>query len=482
MAIELETYEKIRYLKEQERLSQREIAQQLGISRNTVKRYSNGENVPWVRKDGSGRNKSIITNEIEEFIQKCLEEDETENLKKQKHTAKRIYERLVDEYGFTGGESTVRTVVAKLKNKPKPVFVPLYYAPAEAIQVDWGEATIYQKGVKTKVNIWCMRECYSSKPFVKAFFRQNEESFLEGMRDGFEYFGGVPQKVIFDNARIAVKEGFGYHAKSTDKYKAMSGHYAFTPVFCNPAQGHEKGLVEGLVGYSRRNFMVPVPKVDSIEQLNAMLLEGCVKYSAHQIKGKPENVGKMASDCNFNWISLPPYRFDTARKIIAKVNEFSLVSFDHNKYSVPYTYSGRNVTVKGSGNNIEIIFENKIIAQYPRIYEHNKTEYRLEHYIDLIERRPRSVLNAEPVRKTVPDEVMNFADKLSAPKEVIKLLRLYLEYGEEITCLSQKVSSLEQLEAAIIPVSKPLKIKSKIKVNAVCLSQYDKLLKEGVAV
>ena len=149
---------------------------------------------------------------------------------------------------------------------------------------------------------------------------------------------------------------------------------------------------------------------------------------------------------------------------------------------MPYTYSGRNVTVKGSGNNIEIIFENKIIAQYTRIYEHNKTEYRLEHYIDLIERRPRSVLNAEPIRKTVPDEVMKFAGKLSTPKEVIKLLRLYLEYGEEIICLSQKVSSLEQLEAAIIPVSKSLKIKSEIKVNAVCLSQYDKLLKEGVAV
>ena len=109
-------------------------------------------------------------------------------------------------------------------------------------QIDWGETTVFLKGVKTKVNIWCMRECYSADIFVMAFMRQNEESFLEGILNGFEYFGGVPKKLIFDNAKVAVKDGFGANAVATDKYKAMAAHYAFTPVFCNVAQGHEKRL------------------------------------------------------------------------------------------------------------------------------------------------------------------------------------------------------------------------------------------------
>ena len=107
--------------------------------------------------------------------------------------------------------------MAELKDKVSNVFVPLSYDPAEAVQVDWGEATIILGGCKQKIQIWCMRECYSGDIFVTAFYRQNEESFLEGIVKGLEHFGGTPQKIIFDNARVAVKDGFGHHAKATDK-------------------------------------------------------------------------------------------------------------------------------------------------------------------------------------------------------------------------------------------------------------------------
>lgn len=119
------------------------------------------------------------------------------------------------------------------------------------MQIDWGKATVVLKGAKAKFKIWCMRECYSADIFVIAFMRQNEESFLEGILNGFEYFGGVSRKLIFDNAKVAVKDGF----VATDKYTAMAAHYAFTQMFYNVAQGHEKGLVEGLVGFSRRSTM-----------------------------------------------------------------------------------------------------------------------------------------------------------------------------------------------------------------------------------
>ncbi|WP_347489255.1 hypothetical protein ABDB91_18795 [Desulfoscipio sp. XC116] len=193
MSIEVDIYEKIRHLYEHEGKSQRAISKILRVSRNTVKKYCDGSHVPWERQGKSGRQQYVVTDEIMEFIKSCLASDEAENIKKQKHTAKRIYDRLVDEKGFKGGESTIREIVAKLKEKQKKVFIPLSYEPGEAIQIDWGEATIYLVGKKIKVNLFCMRECYSADIYCRAFYRQNEESFLEGQITGFEYFDGAPK-------------------------------------------------------------------------------------------------------------------------------------------------------------------------------------------------------------------------------------------------------------------------------------------------
>jgi len=237
----VDIYEKIRHLYEHEGKSQRAISRILGVSRNTVKKYCDGSHVPWERQGQSGRRQYVITDEIMEFIKSCLATDEAENIKKQKHTAKRIYDRLVDEKGFNGGESTIREIVANLTEKQKKVFIPLSYEPGEAIQIDWGEATVYLVGKKIKVNLFCMRECYSADIYCGAFYRPNEESFLEGQVTGFEYFDGAPKRMIFDNAKVAVKEGFGVHAKAQDRYKALSAHYAFKCDFTNIAAGHEKG-------------------------------------------------------------------------------------------------------------------------------------------------------------------------------------------------------------------------------------------------
>lgn len=111
----------------------------------------------------------------------------------------------------------MRAAVAERRKRITNCFVPLAYDPGESMQIDWGETTVFLKGVKTKINIWCMRKCYSADIFVMAFMRQNEESFLEGILNGFEYFGGVPRKLIFDNAKVAVKDGFGANATATDK-------------------------------------------------------------------------------------------------------------------------------------------------------------------------------------------------------------------------------------------------------------------------
>ena len=328
-----------------------------------------------------------------------------------------------------------------------------------------------------------MRECYSGDIFVTSFYRQNEESFLEGIVKGLDHFGGTPQKIIFDNARVAVKEGFGHHAKATDKYLALSAHYSFKPVFCNPAQGHEKGLVEGLVGLVRRNFFVPVPNISTIEELNTKLLEYCSMYRSHKISGKSMTVGEMAENCKERWIPLPPYRYDTSNTIQVKADDFSLVRFDHNKYSVPYQYSSKTITVKGSGNKVRMMFGGNLIAEYDRDYHHNCTHYCLEHYIGLIERRPRSVYNAAPIKETVPKEFYQFLIKLDSPKEIVKALRLYLDTGNELLKHLPYADSYDTLYACVSGNTvKNAPIKTSVKIILPDLKRYDSLLKGGDAV
>lgn len=487
MSIEVDIYERIRYLHEHESKSQREIAKILGVSRNTVKKYCAGSHVPWERQGISGRQRYVITDDVMKFIQSCLAEDDIENIRKQKHTARQIYHRLVAEKKFTGGETTIREVVAKLKAKQAKVFIPLAFDPGEAIQMDWGEATVYICGRKMKIHLLCMRECYSADIYCKAFYRPNEESFLEGQIYGLDYFEGSPKRMIFDNARVAVKEGFGVHAKVQDRYKALAAHYAFQCEFCNIAAGHEKGLVEGLVGWARRNILVPIPRVDSIDDLNAEILRRCLKYREHKIAGKSLPVGEMARTTRVRLTPLPRYRFDSSKSITQRVSSFSTVKFDYNHYSVPINYADQEISIKGYGNEVVMMSRNTEIARYTRSYERGQTYYQLEHYLELIEKRPRSVFNAKPVKNNVSSELLEIGRRLSGPREMVRLLRLYVEHGEEkvmnaIHALPNPEITVEQIQAYLLPVVVPethFMPPIDIKVSKPQFSKYDALMNRG---
>jgi len=482
----VDLYKQIRYLFVHENLSQRAIARQLGISRNTVKRYCGGEQVPWQRRGLSGRQRYVITEEMLAFIKDCLAEDVEEDISKQKHTAKKIYDRLVEEKNFHGGQSTVREIVSALKDKPNKVFIPLSFEPGEAIQIDWGEITAYLAKQKVKLQIFCMRECYSADIFVKVFFRQNEESFLEAQIEGLLFFGGAPGKMIFDNAKIAVKEGFGAHAKMQARYAAMAAHYAFDCDFCNISAAHEKGLVEGLVGWARRNIFVPIPRVETIDELNVEVHKRCLAYRKHKISGREQTVGEMALTAREAMVRLPPYSFDPGRIVTGMVNSFSTLRFECNNYSVPVQYAGKEVSVKGYGNEILIYYRHKELARYPRCYEKNKTIYRLEHYLDLIEQRPRSVFNAKPVKDNLSAQILAAGKRLSGPKEMVKLLKLCVEQGqnrvlEAIAMIKSPDLSIEQILAYLVPVHQvePLSLPDEVKVKKPQFKSYDQLIRKG---
>lgn len=379
--------------------------------------------MPWARKTPE-RPPVVMTEKMVAFIRQCLEDDETEGVRKQKHTAKRIYDRLVEDCGFTGGESTVRAKVRELKEAMPKAFVPLEYSPGEAVQVDWGEAVIYINGVKQTTNLFCARLCHSCVPVVIAYRRQNEESFLDAFVQTFRRFGGVPEKVIFDNGKVAVKDGFGAHARKQAGYTALSAHYGFDALFCNPAEGHEKGLVEGLVGWSRRNVLVPVPRVSDYSELNDLLAERCISYQDHHIQGKRTSVGERFREEQTALRSLPTYPFETAKCTSVRVNAFSMVRFNTNNYSVPVEYAGRTVGVKGYAEKVDVYAEGKLIASHARCFGKHQSVYKLEHYLPLLEQRGRAILNAAPVRQNLPEDVLEQL-RVCEPRERIHILRQY---------------------------------------------------------
>ncbi len=431
--------------------SQRHIARALGISRNTVKKYCEGNAVPWERKIPE-RNSTVLTDETVKFIQNCLDEDAREHLKKQSYTAKRIYDRLVQETGFQGGESTVRAKVREMKEEIPSSFIPLQFDPGDALQVDWGEATVYFGGQKITINIFCARLCYSCRPFVFAYHKQNEESFLDAFVRMFDQLEGVPKRVIFDNGRVAVKDGFGKFARMQHGYTQLSAHYSFQAVFCNPAEGHEKGLVEGLVGWSRRNILVPVPRVADIFELNTMLSLRCKEYEKHQIKGKAALVGEMYSTEKKLLQKLPGFTFETAKSLNVRVNSFSTIKFRTNNYSVPVQYTGQTVGVKGYPEIVEVYYKGALIATHNRCFGRNQSIYHLEHYMPLLKVRKRAILDAAPVKQNVPPEVLAELRKSSG------------DYSRMVDILQNFVSTSDEP-----------KIKDPVKVISVDLAQYDRL-------
>lgn len=484
MIVDVDLYGQIRHMFIQEGMTQRAISRTLGISRNTVKKYCAGDHVPWDRKSYE-RTPAVATEEVRTFIQECMDQDENEGLKKQSHTARRIYHRLKHEKGFTGGESTIRNIVSEMRPKHKEAFMPLEFDPGEAAQVDWGEATVYFRGEKAKVQLFCYRPCYSADIFVKAFFRQNQESFLEGHVNAFTHFNGIPGKVIFDNARVAVKEGFGLYAKPQAAYQALSAHYAFTMHFTNINSGNEKSLVENLVGWSRRNILVPLPRVETIEELNRLLLEGCLEYRHHQIQGRSQTVGQQSETDCYALQPLPNYVFDTGKSLSARVYDDSTVQFDRNRYSVPVKLVGRQISMKAYGNHVTCYYNAEKVATHTRSYGRSETLYQLEHYLPLLEQKPRSVYHAKPVRRSAAVELLDWGKTFpQGAKDTVKLLKLSVEYG-----VNRLIAVRDQLPVGIKPTielvrselappaESMLRPTTDILVNTIDLAAYDRKYK-----
>jgi transposase len=290
-------------------------------------------------------------------------DDDLSSPRKQRHTARRIYHRLLEEHGFKGGESTVRRYVRERRPREREVYLPLEYDPGSDAQCDFGSAYVVMGDKLEEVQLFCLRLCYSTKPLIMAFPHQKQEAFVEGHVAGFNFLDGVPANIWYDQLALAVRPLIkGRGLKEQEAFVAFRSHYLFQSRFCNPREAHEKGLVENLVGYARRNFLVPVPKVSSFQELNELLLERCLKEDQRRLRGKTKTIGELWLEEKARLLPLPKHAYPCCKVCTVKPNSLSLVHFETNRYSIPVTVAEDKLTLKAFVDRVEISAGEKIVG------------------------------------------------------------------------------------------------------------------------
>jgi hypothetical protein len=239
---------------------------------------------------------------------------------------------------------------------------------------------------------------HSDDCFVIAFPAETTEAFLEGHVRAFDYFGAVPTRILYDNTKIAVARILGGEERvTTQAFSELQSHYLFADKFGRPAKGNDKGKVEGLVGYARRNFMVPIPHFNSWDELNAHLEAECRKRRQRRLRGHSETIGERFERDRAAMLPLPAAPYEACEKISARVNSLSLVRYRANDYSVPTQYGHRQVWVKGYVHEVVITYGNDVIARHERSYEREAVVFDPLHYLALIEQKTRALDQAAPL-------------------------------------------------------------------------------------
>ena len=390
----MEIYGRVRRAVRVEGRSQRAVAREFGLSRETVRKM-----LQFAVPPGYQRQQPIRRPKLGPWLGviDAILEDDKQRPAKQRHTAKRIFERLREEHGFTGGYTIVKDYVRSVELHSREVFIPLTHAPGEA-QADFGEALVVIAGVEQKAHYLAMDLPHSDDCFVMAFPAETTEAFLEGHVRAFAYFGAVPTRILYDNTKIAVARILGGEERQrTRSFSELQSYYLFADKFGRPAKGNDKGKVEGLVGYARRNFMVPIPRVSSWEELNTRLEAESQKRRLRRLRGHTEAIGDRFKRDHAAMLPLPAAPYEACEKIAGRVSSLSLVRYRSNDYSVPTQYGHRQVWVKGYVHQVVIACGSEVIARHERSYEREVVVFDPLHYLALLEQKTRALDQAAPL-------------------------------------------------------------------------------------
>jgi transposase len=374
--------------------SKRSVLKEHGMHWKTLEKILSHSEPPGYRQ-ALQRSRPVIGPFIG-VIQSIIEADKLVH-KKQRHTAKRIWDRLKEEYGYEGGYTQVKEVVAHIRARSQEAFVPLIHPMGEA-QVDFGHADVVLDGEKVKVAIFVMALPYSDAFFMCVFPRECPEAFFEGHVRAFEFLGGVPKRIIYDNTSSAVSKILaGRERKLTPAFLRVVSHYLFETHFCRVRRANEKGVVENLVGFGRRNYLVPVPNVSDLEHLNEDLRASCLRDLERTLRGKEKSKAELLKEEREALLPLPKQRFEGRRIEKTQASSLSLVRFDCNDYSVPTEHAHHPVCAVGSISEVKLIVDSKVVARHKRCWKKERVIFEPVHYLALLERKPGALDFARPL-------------------------------------------------------------------------------------
>jgi transposase len=395
----VELFESIRRDQRLERLSIRELAVKHKVHRRTV-RQALAAAVPPERKVAT--RDAPVSGPYEELIREWLIADKTAP-RNQRHTAHRVWTRLVAGYGADVGESTVREVVRRIRleiGDPPEAMVPQTHVIGAEAEVDFGDIYVVIAGERTKLSLFSLRLSASARACHKAFPTQAQEAFLAGHEDAFSRMDGVPGRVRYDNLKPAVARVLlGRDRIESERFVTFRSHFGFDSFYCRPGieGSHEKGGVEGDIGFFRRNHLVPVPRFANVAELNEFIVECDHEDLGRVVEGHRATIGDEFAIERLALSPLPTSHFEVGVDLKPKVDAKSRVTVRQCRYSVPVKLIGRRVNVILRADEVVISFSGRVVARHDRLTRRLDESLHLDHYLEILLVKPGALASSTPL-------------------------------------------------------------------------------------
>ena len=433
----VETVGRIRRAHFVQKLSVREIARRLHVSRKTVRKAIEAEDGAFNYERAVQPMPRLGAHVAE--LERLLAENERKP-RREKLTLVRLYEEL-RRVGYEGGYDAVRRHARRWQRaevgRTATAFVPLSFDPGEAYQFDWSHEVIVMAGVTTTVKVAHVRLCHSRMFFVAAYPRETQEMVFDAHARAFAFFGGACVRGIYDNMSTAVDAVFvGKERRFNRRFLQMCNHYLVEPTACTPAAGWEKGQVENQVGLVRERFFTPRLRFASYAELNAWLLDRCREHA--QAHRHPElrdrTVAEMFEDEKPALLRLPTAPFDGFHALTATVSKTLLVRFDYNKYSVAARALGRPVEIHAYADRIVIRQGGDVVAEHARRFGRDQTVYDQWHYVPVLAKKPGALRNGAPFKQlALPPALERLRGRLKGSddgdRQMVKILTAVMVDG-----------------------------------------------------